>query len=269
MHKATKGEQEIQSQQGSSNRANKFYHKQMKTYLTESMTELINKQEMVFISTSDAEGNCDCSPRFGKAGFISILNKHTLAYPEYKGNGVFASLGNMLENPKIGMVFLDFFNTTVGLHVNGSVKSYKPDDLPTEFSNKVKAVAENTKLKIERWVIIKVDEAYIHCSKHVPKLSKEEKKIHWGTDDDNKKSSDFFIKGSKKELLKNCGADLLSVSKILTFLLISNVLIQGLMYLNTSWSTYLNPTCLVLNLICVFLMIVHIKDAAKALKDLN
>ena len=269
MHTGTKGEQEIQKDQGSTNRANKFYHKQMKTHLTESMAELINKQEMVFISTSDAAGNCDCSPRFGKAGFISIIDKHTLAYPEYKGNGVFASLGNMLENPKIGMVFIDFFNTTVGLHINGTVNSHKVNDLPVGLSDKIKTLAEENKLKIERWVIIKIDEAYIHCSKHVPKLSKEEKKISWGTDDDRKKSSDFFIKGSKKELLKNCGNDLLAVTKIMTFLLISNALIQGLMYLNKSWSAFLDPTCLVVNLICLFLIIVHVKDAAKALKSIS
>ena len=100
MHTGTKGEQEIQKDQGSTNRANKFYHKQMKTHLTESMAELINKQEMVFISTSDAAGNCDCSPRFGKAGFISIIDKHTLAYPEYKGNGAFLKKKKAYEQSK-------------------------------------------------------------------------------------------------------------------------------------------------------------------------
>jgi hypothetical protein len=44
----------------------------------------------------------------------------TLRCPEYRGNGVLASLGNLLENPHVGMVFLDFDGERVGLHVNGT-----------------------------------------------------------------------------------------------------------------------------------------------------
>jgi predicted pyridoxine 5'-phosphate oxidase superfamily flavin-nucleotide-binding protein len=57
---------------------------------------------MVFVATADANGNCDCSPRFGISGFVIILDDKTLAYPEYRGNGVFASLGNIIDNPHIG-----------------------------------------------------------------------------------------------------------------------------------------------------------------------
>ena len=38
----------------------------------------------------------------------------------------------------------------------------------------------------------KVEEAYIHCSKHIPKLKKQDKIIHWGTDDEKLKGGDFF-----------------------------------------------------------------------------
>ena len=158
------------------------------------MIALIAKQEMVFVATSSASGDCDCSPRFGKAGFVSVLNNETLAYPEYRGNGVFASLGNIIENPHIGMVFVDFFNTTVGLHINGKANSYKTLELPHEFSSSIRELSKNIEAQIERWVIIAVDEAYIHCSKHVPKLEKKEKKIRWGTDDKKEKSVDFFKK---------------------------------------------------------------------------
>jgi hypothetical protein len=116
-----------------------------------------------------------------------------LAYPEYRGNGVFASLGNILENPHIGMVFIDFFDTTVGLHINGSANSYKTTEVPNLFSLQINELTAKTDSEIERWVIINLDEAYIHCSKHVPSLSKKDKKIKWGTDDKKAKSSDFFI----------------------------------------------------------------------------
>lgn len=193
MHEGTAGEKKIQEEQGSAKRANRFYEKQMFNKLNPKMKALIATQEMVFIATSDAEGNCDCSPRFGKPGFITVIDDQTLAYPEYRGNGVFASLGNILENPHIGMVFVDFLDSTVGLHVNGSAGSYKHTELPSKYAEVLNAQEENNHIPIERWVVIQIDEAYIHCSKHVPKLYKEDKQISWGTDDEKAKATDHFL----------------------------------------------------------------------------
>lgn len=189
-----KGEKQIQSQHESLDRADRFYKNQMQNHLNEKMLNLIERQDMVFIATSDSNGNCDCSPRFGKPGFVVPPNKYTLAYPEYKGNGVFASLGNIIENPHIGMVFIDFFNTTVGLHVNGRANSYLLNELPKKFLTTINNLSKNIDTHIERWVIIEIDEAYIHCSKHVPKLEKKNKKIIWGTDNKKEKSVNFFKK---------------------------------------------------------------------------
>ena len=61
----------------------------------------------------------------GLPGFIRILDEKTLIYPEYMGNGVLASLGNMYENPHIGLLIIDFFESQVGLHINGSVEVLK------------------------------------------------------------------------------------------------------------------------------------------------
>jgi len=192
MHTGTKGEKEIQKQQASTKRASKFYNSQMKDQLSAKMKALIDRQEMFFIATSDAQGNCDCSPRFGKQGFIKILDSKTLAYPEYRGNGVFASLGNILENPHIGIVFVDFFDSTVGLHVNGAANSYKELEIPKNYQEQILDFSKNIEVPIEKWVLVSIDEAYIHCSKHVPKLEKKDKIIHWGTDSKKEKAVDFF-----------------------------------------------------------------------------
>ena len=45
--------------------------------------------------------------RFGEAGFVMVVDEHHLIYPEYKGNGLMASMGNMTENPNIGLPFID------------------------------------------------------------------------------------------------------------------------------------------------------------------
>lgn len=177
---------------GTSERAQNFYKHHLHDQLTERMSEMIQRQEMVFIATSDAQGNCDCSPRFGPPGFVHMVDSRTLAYPEFRGNGVYASLGNILENPHIGMVFVDFFDSTVGLHINGEAQSCSPEELPPQISSTLKLTPEEQSRVIERWVVINIEEAYIHCSKHIPQLQKVAKPIQWGTDDPKAKSSSFF-----------------------------------------------------------------------------
>ncbi len=185
----------MQKEFGTKGKAANFYSNQMLSYLNSSMEEFISKQSMVFIATSDARGECDCSFRGGPSGFIQILNEKALVFPEYKGNGVWASLGNISENPYIGMMFIDFFKSTVGLHVNGRAKIIENEEsLENEKILKMlKQSPPNKGLrKPERWVYIEVVEAYIHCSKHIPLLKQLGKKIHWGTDNEAFKGGDFF-----------------------------------------------------------------------------
>src|SRR5262249_4699569 len=108
------GEHLLQEQLGSSARANAFYRKQMPDRLNAWMRKFIAKQEMVFIASADANGECDCSFRAGMKGFVRVLDEQTLVYPEYRGNGVLASLGNVVDNPHLGMIFVDFFRHTIG-----------------------------------------------------------------------------------------------------------------------------------------------------------
>ncbi|MBK8816532.1 MAG: pyridoxamine 5'-phosphate oxidase family protein [Methylococcaceae bacterium] len=192
----SKGEHYLQEKYGTRQRALRFYDKQVLNYLSPVMTEFIAAQEILFIATSDKHGDCDCSFRFGKPGFVRALNENYLVYPEYRGNGVLASQGNITENPHIGMIFVDFFASTVGLHVNGKAKIVENEELgkfqkklPGDIMDEIKAEG---KCRPERWIMVEVEEAYIHCSKHIPLLKKVEKEISWGTDDDGLKRSDFF-----------------------------------------------------------------------------
>ena len=59
---------------------------------------------------------------------MQVLDDTTLAYPEYRGNGVLASVGNILENPHVGLMFIDYYQTTVGLHVNGRARVLDPGE---------------------------------------------------------------------------------------------------------------------------------------------
>jgi predicted pyridoxine 5'-phosphate oxidase superfamily flavin-nucleotide-binding protein len=171
------GEHALQEQLGNTKRANAFYDNQMLDHLTPLMREFIERMTMAFIATSDSHGECDASFRAGPAGFVRVIDEKTVMWPEYKGNGVMASMGNLSENGYVGLLFVDFFETNVGLHVNGTatvvenaaVEAFAPlfDRLP--FATGL-AVSEDVKKTPERWVVVAIDEAYIHCSKHIPHL---------------------------------------------------------------------------------------------------
>ena len=189
------GEQQAQKRFGSTSRAEAFYANQMLDRLNQQMQQFIARQEMVFIATADSKGSCDCSFRAGTPGFVCVLNEKTLAYPEYRGNGVLASLGNILENPHIGMIFLDYYQSTVGLHVNGTARVLNPDEIgavPQLPPGMVEASQVKGGRRPEAWIVVNVEEAYIHCSKHVPLMKRLDKQIAWGTDDETVKGGDFF-----------------------------------------------------------------------------
>lgn len=191
----SEGEHQAQRKYGTTRRALAFYDKQMLDCLNPLMREFIARQQMVFVATSDAQGECDCSFRSGPPGFVHALDDKTLTYPEYRGNGVMASIGNLLENPHIGLVFIDFFDSTVGLHVNGKAQVVENQDLlarPDLPPAILEAVQTKTGRRPERWILVEVAEAYIHCSKHVPLLQELDKKIHWGTDQSSHKGGDYF-----------------------------------------------------------------------------
>jgi predicted pyridoxine 5'-phosphate oxidase superfamily flavin-nucleotide-binding protein len=68
----------------------------------------IEQRDMFFLATADAEGRPTCSYKGGEPGFVRVLDPHTIAFPSYDGNGMYLSAGNVLVNPEIGMLFIDF-----------------------------------------------------------------------------------------------------------------------------------------------------------------
>ncbi len=191
----SKGEHNLQKKFEAEKRASAFYNSQLLNQLNPEMCRFIVEQEMVFISTSDSKGECDASFRAGHAGFVEVLDEKTLLFPEYRGNGVLASMGNIAENPHIGMVFVDFYRSSIGLHVNGNAEILSNEELEAshDLSEKIKQALTNSgSRKPIAWIKVEVEEAYIHCSKHIPLMKKRDKTIHWGTDDEKLKGGDFF-----------------------------------------------------------------------------
>ncbi|MFE3441861.1 pyridoxamine 5'-phosphate oxidase family protein [Nocardia sp. NPDC059180] len=184
------GEHVLQERQGTQDRARRFYDDQVRDRLNDHMIEFVGRMDMAFIATADAHGECDASFRAGDPGFLHVIDAQTIAYPEYRGNGVLASLGNIHTNPHIGILMVDFVRDLIGLHINGSarivddsaLRGWAPGLPPSRRGREAQV-----------WVVVDVAEAYIHCRKHIPHLmpaTREQRE--WGTDSMRAKGGDYF-----------------------------------------------------------------------------
>jgi uncharacterized protein len=88
----------------------------------------IERMDMFFLATADAEGRPQCSYKGGDPGFVAVVDEHTVAFPNYDGNGMYLSVGNLRVNPHVGLLFVDFCGRPPRrLRLNG-VASVDPDD---------------------------------------------------------------------------------------------------------------------------------------------
>src|SRR5437660_1485432 len=93
----------------------------------------IERMEMFFLATADAEGRPTCSYKGGERGFVRVLDEHTLAFPSYDGNGMYLSTGNVLVNPHVGLLFIDF-EQRKRMRVNGVASIDNEDELVAEYA---------------------------------------------------------------------------------------------------------------------------------------
>lgn len=77
-------------------------------HIDEPARAFIEHADMFFLATCDHRGLPTCSYKGGDPGFVRVLDEHWLAFPNYDGNGKYQSMGNLLKNPHVGMLFIDF-----------------------------------------------------------------------------------------------------------------------------------------------------------------
>ncbi|MGH7986147.1 MAG: pyridoxamine 5'-phosphate oxidase family protein [Candidatus Binataceae bacterium] len=202
------GEHRLQVVYGRTGSALAFYRNQMLDYLNSAMRAFITRQEIMFLATADRRGETDATFRAGAPGFVRVLDEGTLAYPEYRGNGVMASLGNLSENPHLGILFIDFTRDKIGLHVNGSARIIENEQLLNDVSTPDVIRADTFAVngfRPERWVLVSVAEAYVHCSKHIPLMRKLDEQVRGTTDDAHVKGGDYFGAKSAPRHHRHCG----------------------------------------------------------------
>jgi predicted pyridoxine 5'-phosphate oxidase superfamily flavin-nucleotide-binding protein len=81
--------------------------------------DIIRNARMFFLATADECGKPDCSVKGGDAGFVQVVAENALIFPDYDGNGMFRSIGNILANPYVGMLFIELQGQFRKLRING------------------------------------------------------------------------------------------------------------------------------------------------------
>src|SRR6188474_1175878 len=68
----------------------------------------LERRDMFFLAKVDATGQPTCSYKGGDPGFVTVVDEHTLAFPNYDGNGMYLSMGNVDATRRVGLLFIDF-----------------------------------------------------------------------------------------------------------------------------------------------------------------
>jgi hypothetical protein len=92
----------------------------------------IERLDMFFIATADERGNPNCSYKGGDPGFVRVVDERTIAWPNYDGNGMYLTMGNIGVNPHVGLLFIAF-DTGHRLRLNGEASIDESDPLMREY----------------------------------------------------------------------------------------------------------------------------------------
>jgi hypothetical protein len=113
------GNRELQDHFGSRQLADRLVERLWRSQFKDEDKTFIESVGFFFLATSDCNGHTDCSFKGGHQGFVKVLSPDLLAFPDYDGNGMFKSLGNIKLNPQIGMLFITMGEKPQRLRVNG------------------------------------------------------------------------------------------------------------------------------------------------------
>ena len=114
----------------------------------------IETRDLFFLTTIDHRGFPTCSYKGGNPGFVRVIDRKTLAFPSFDGNGMFLSMGNITAKPKIGMLFIDF-ETPHRVRVHGTA-SIDPDD-------PLKAEIPGAELVVR----VDISEIFVNCPRYI------------------------------------------------------------------------------------------------------
>ena len=125
--------------------------------------EFIQSASFVVMATSNANGDCDASPKGGKPGFVKVLDDKTLILPDICGNKLFQSYGNIESNPKVGLIFM-IPGCGITVRINGRSRVIDQDEM-LQMGIDREVFDPDDRAKILQALHLQVVEVYPHCSR--------------------------------------------------------------------------------------------------------
>jgi hypothetical protein len=126
------GNRRLQDEFDSRRIADRLEQKLTRTAFSADDKAFIESAIYFFVASADAEGRPDCSFKGGAPGFVRVTGPSELAFPDYDGNGMFKSLGNLMVNPNVGLLFIALHGKPARLRVNGTARVSRDDPLLEE-----------------------------------------------------------------------------------------------------------------------------------------
>ncbi len=135
-------------------------------HFTDRDAAFIGAQSFFFLATADDQGRPDCSFKGGPAGFVRVTAPDTLIFPDYDGNGMFKSLGNLAVNPEVGLLFMSMGDKPQRLRVNGTAQVLRNDPAMDEMAG--------------AQLLIKVTprDIFPNCPRYIPTMSVETASVY-------------------------------------------------------------------------------------------
>ncbi len=155
------GHRSLQDQFDSRRLADRLGEVTLSPTLSDDNRKIIEEAPFFWLATADADGWPDVSYKGGQPGFVKVLDEGRLAFPSYDGNGMFRSLGNILDNPKVGLLFCDF-DRPWRIRIKGRARVV---DDPSEL-----AEWEGAELAVE----ISIETAFPNCSRYLHTITVDE-----------------------------------------------------------------------------------------------
>jgi uncharacterized protein len=144
-HEAQRG---LQDSFGSRPLADRLEQRTRHDRFTEQDAAFIAAPSFFFLATADEQGRPDCSFKGGPLGFARVIAPDRLVFPDYDGNGMFRSLGNIQANPHVGLLFVALGAQPWRIRVNGTAQVFEDHpDLAATPGIEIAAVLADSRLR--------------------------------------------------------------------------------------------------------------------------
>jgi len=137
--------------------ADRIESRLVKDEIDEGSRSFIESVDMFFLATADDRGRANCSYKGGAPGFVRVVDSRTIAFPNYDGNGMYLSMGNVGLNPHVGLLFINFERGS-RMRLNGTASIDEADALLPEYP------------EAQFIVRVRVREVFPNCPRYIHKM---------------------------------------------------------------------------------------------------